>query len=103
MCSSCSVVHHGTTQCGIFQLYCTISINSSPLCDCDMPDEIFFSSLCLEACDMGKISSDAAFCLAISAVLWVEFKVAVRCRNQNWCSMTEKTRISVKITLSRSL
>jgi len=49
MCSSCSVVHHETTQCGIFQLYCTISINLSPLHDCDMSDEIFFSSLHLEA------------------------------------------------------
>jgi hypothetical protein len=68
-----------------------------------MPDKIFFSSLHLEACDMGKFLSGAAFCLAISAALWVEFKVVVRCRNQNWCSMTEKTRISAKITLSRSL
>jgi len=83
--------------------YCTISINSSPLCDCDLPDEIFFSLLRLEACDMGKILSGAAFCPAISAVLWVEFKVAVCRRNQNWCSITEKTRISAKITLSRSL
>jgi len=68
-----------------------------------MPDKIFFSSLRLEASDMGKILSGAAFCLAISAVLWVEFKAVVRRRNQNWCSVTEKTRISVKITLSRSL
>jgi hypothetical protein len=70
--------------------YCTISINSSPLCDCDVPDEIFFSSLHLEACDMDKILSGAAFCPAISAVLWVKFKVAVCRRNQNWCSITEK-------------
>jgi len=68
-----------------------------------MPDEIFCSSLCLEACDMSKILSGAALCPAISAVLWVEFKAVVCSGNQKWCSMTEKTRISAKITLSRSL
>ena len=68
-----------------------------------MPDEIFFSSLRLEACDMDKISSGAALCPAISPALQVEFKAAVRRGNQNWCSVTEKTRISAKITLSRSL
>jgi len=26
--------------------YCTILNDSSPLCDCDMPDEIFISSSC---------------------------------------------------------
>jgi hypothetical protein len=56
-----------------------------------MPDEIFFSSLHLEACDMGKFLSGAAFCPAILVVLWVEFNVVVCCGNQNWCSMTEKT------------
>ena len=50
------------------QDYCTILINSSHLCDCDMPDKIFCLSLCLEACDMGKISSGAALCLAVSAM-----------------------------------
>jgi hypothetical protein len=33
-----------------------------------MPDKIFCLSLCLEACDMGKISSGAALCLAVSAM-----------------------------------
>jgi hypothetical protein len=55
-----------------------------------MPDEIFFLSLRLEACDMGKFSSGAALCPAISAALWVEFKVAVHHGKQNWCSVTEK-------------
>jgi len=78
-------------------------LQNPPLRDCDMSDEIFFSSLRLEACDMDKISSGAALCPAISPALQVEFKAAVRCGNQNWCSVTEKTRISAKITLSRSL
>jgi hypothetical protein len=65
--------------------YCTISINSSPLRDCDTPDENFCSSLCPEACDMGKISSGAALCLAISAVLGVEFEAVIHSGNQNWC------------------
>jgi hypothetical protein len=57
--------------------YCTISINLSPLCDCDTPDKIFFLSLCLEACDTGKISSGAALCLAILAVLFIEFEAVI--------------------------
>ena len=39
----------------IFKVYCTILINLSPLHDCDTPDENLCLSLCLEACDMGKI------------------------------------------------
>jgi hypothetical protein len=68
-----------------------------------MSDKIFCSSLHLEACDMGKISSGAVLCLAISAALWVEFKAMVCSGNQKWCFVTEKTRISAKITLLRSL
>ena len=37
--------------------YCTISNSSSPLCDCDTPDEIFVSSPRLRACDTPKFSS----------------------------------------------
>jgi hypothetical protein len=60
-----------------------------------MPDENFSLSLCLEACDMGKILSGATLCLAISTLLWVKFKVVVCCAsgshgNQNWCFVTEK-------------
>jgi hypothetical protein len=63
--------------------YCTILINLSPLCDCDTPDKNFCSSLCLEACDMGKILSGAGLCLAISTVLGVELEMVVHSRNQN--------------------
>ena len=38
--------------------YCIISINSSSLCDCDMPDKIFISSPCQEGCDKVQISPD---------------------------------------------
>jgi hypothetical protein len=40
--------------------YCPISINLSPLCDCDAPDEIFILSPCQEGCDKVQISSDGA-------------------------------------------
>jgi hypothetical protein len=40
--------------------YCPISINLSPLCDCDAPDEIFILSPCQEGCDKVPISSDGA-------------------------------------------
>jgi hypothetical protein len=42
---------------GVRISYCTISINSSPMCDCDTPDEIFISSTWLAGCDNGEISS----------------------------------------------
>jgi hypothetical protein len=50
-------------QCGLFfdcsclSRYCTISNDSSPLCDCDTPDEIFISSPHQRACDRLKFSS----------------------------------------------
>jgi hypothetical protein len=72
--------------------YCTILINLSPFCDCDTPDKNFCLSLCPEACDMGKISSGTAPCLAILAVLGVEFEAAVHSRNQNWCFVTENLK-----------
>jgi hypothetical protein len=62
--------------------YYTISINSLPLYDSDMPDENFCSSFCLEACDMGKFSSGAGLCLVISAVLGVEFEVGLCSRTK---------------------
>ena len=37
--------------------YCTISINLSPLCDCDVSDEIFISSPGQVSCDKVQISS----------------------------------------------
>ena len=37
---------------------------------------------------MGKISSGAALCLAISAVLFLEFETVIRSGNQNWCFIT---------------
>jgi hypothetical protein len=37
--------------------YCIISINSSPICDCDMPDEISILSW-LVGCDNSEISAD---------------------------------------------
>jgi hypothetical protein len=43
---------------GKHQEDCTISINSSPICDCDMPDKIFISSTWLAGCNNDKISSD---------------------------------------------
>jgi hypothetical protein len=43
----------------------------------------YSSSLCLEACDMGKISSGAALCLAISAVLFLEFETKLVFYNNN--------------------
>jgi hypothetical protein len=62
-----------------------------------MPDENFCSSLCLEACDMGKISSGAGLCPAISAVLGVEFEVALCSGNQNWCFVTENLKFWQKL------
>ena len=47
-----------------------------------MPDKNFSSSLCLEACDMGKILSDATLCLAILAVLFVEFEAVVHLQQE---------------------
>jgi hypothetical protein len=46
---------------------------------------------------MSKFSSGATFCLAISAVLGVEFKVVVRSRNQNWCFVIENLKFQRKL------
>jgi hypothetical protein len=62
-----------------------------------MPDKNFCSSLCLEACDMGKISSGTALCLAILTVLVVEFEVVVHNGNQNWCFVTENLKFWQKL------
>jgi len=43
--------------CPLWVWYCTISNDSSPLGDCDTPDEIFVSSPCQRACDRLKFSS----------------------------------------------
>src|SRR6266481_8643730 len=40
-------------------IYCSITNCSSPLCDCDTPDECFISSPCLKACDKPPILSRA--------------------------------------------
>ena len=67
----------------IVSKYCIILINSSPLRDCDMHDEIFISSPWLEGCDIGKISSDLALCPAILAELWIEFAAVVCHQSKN--------------------
>src|SRR5882672_9490343 len=43
----------------LLQEYCSITNCSSPLRDCDTPDECFISSPCLKACDKPSISSRA--------------------------------------------
>ena len=45
---------------------------------------------------MGKILSGASLCLAILAVLGVEFEV-VHSRNQNWCFVTENLKFWQKL------
>jgi hypothetical protein len=42
-----------------FSAYCSITNCSSPLCDCDTPDECFILSPCLKACDKPPILSRA--------------------------------------------
>jgi hypothetical protein len=52
----------------------------TPLCDCDMPDEIFFLSPCFGSCDIVKISSVIAVELHTFLVLFgVKFIVGVCC------------------------
>ena len=49
--------------CSVWQcrdlVYCSIMNCSSPLRDCDTPDECFISSTCLKVCDKPPISSRA--------------------------------------------
>ena len=65
-----------------------------------MPDKNFSSSLCLEACDMGKILSDATLCLAILAVLFVEFEAVVHLQQEPKLVFYDwKPQILARITL----
>ena len=50
--------------------YCTISFDSSPLRDCDTPDEIFISSPYIGGRDRVRISSGVALHLDILVLLW---------------------------------
>jgi len=55
--------------------YCTILINSSPLHDCDMADEIFILSPYIGGCDRVQIFSGAALYLDILVLfgpVWYE-------------------------------
>jgi len=59
--------------------YCRIQIKLTPLHDCDMPDEIFFSSLHFGSHDMAKISSVIAIELYILVMFGVKFIAVVHC------------------------
>ena len=55
----------------------TVEFKLSPLCDCDMPDENFFSSPCFGSCDIVKFLSVIAVELYTLVLFGVKFIVGV--------------------------
>jgi hypothetical protein len=75
--------HFSRGNCHADAGYCTIMNCSSPVSDCDKPDEIFASSPCQKACDIGKFSSSSGGFVAIFTDLGDVFKAAGRRGSQN--------------------
>src|ERR1700683_554205 len=63
--------------------YCRIQIKSTPLCDCDTPDEILFLSPRFGSCDMVKISSVVPAEQYILVVIGLKFIGAYRRWSEN--------------------
>jgi hypothetical protein len=72
--------------------YCRVSIKSTPLHDCDMPDEILVSSPCLEGCDKRKISSGVAAFRAIPSIFIAKLVAAVSHQGKNYILMGYKSQ-----------